>query len=43
MSPQRPNLILAADIPHIELDILVGYGLDVEADGRNGGDVLIEL
>ena len=43
MPPQGPNLILAADVPHIELDVLVGDGLDVEADGGDGGDVLAQF
>lgn len=43
MPPKRTNLVLTTNIPHIELDILVRDGLDVEADGGNGGDVLAEL
>ena len=43
MSPQRADLVLAADIPDVELCVLVCDGLDVEADGGNGGDVLVEL
>lgn len=43
MSPQRSNLVLAADIPDVELDILIRDRLDVEADCRDGGDVLVEL
>ncbi len=43
MSPQRPDLVLAADIPDIELCVLVCDGLDVESDGGNGGYVLVEL
>lgn len=43
MSPQRTDLVLATDIPDVELGVLVGDGLDVEADGGNGGDVLVEL
>ena len=43
MSPQRADLVLAADIPDVELCVLVGNGLDVEADGGDGGDVLVEL
>ena len=30
VSPQRPDLILAADIPDVELHILVCYSLDIE-------------
>ena len=43
MSPQRPDLILPAHIPDIELDILVCYSLHVEANSGNGGDVLVEF
>ena len=43
MSPERPNLVLTTYIPHVELDVLVGDGLDVEADGRNSRDILAEL
>ena len=43
MSPQRPNLVLPTHIPHIELNILVGHRLNVEADCGDGGDVLVEL
>lgn len=41
--PQRTNLVLATHIPNIELDILVGNRLDVEADSRDRGDVLAEF
>ena len=41
MPPQRPNLVLTTDIPHIELDVLIGDTLDVEANGGDGGDVLV--
>ena len=30
MPPQRTDLVLTADIPHCELDVLVLNGLDVE-------------
>ena len=43
MSPKRTNLVLTTDIPDVKLDILVGDRLDVEADGRNGGNILAEL
>lgn len=43
MPPQRPDLVLTAHIPNIELCILVRYCLDVEAYGGNGRDVLVEL
>ena len=32
--PQRPNLVLPADVPDVELHILVRHRLDVEADCR---------
>ena len=43
MPPEWANLVLTTDIPDIELDILVGDSLNVEADGGNRGDVLAEL
>lgn len=43
VSPQRSDLVLAADVPDVELGVLVRDGLDVEADGGDGGDVLVEL
>jgi hypothetical protein len=42
VSPERTDLVLATDIPHVELDVLVCHGLDVEADGRDGRDVLVQ-
>lgn len=30
--PERPNLVLASDIPNVESDVLVRDGLNVEAD-----------
>ena len=41
--PQWTDLVLAADIPNVELGVLVCYGLDVEADSGDGGYVLVEL
>lgn len=41
--PQRPDLVLPADIPDVEFGVLVGHGLDVEADGGDGGYVAFEL
>lgn len=38
MPPQGPNLVLSADIPDVEAGVLVGNGLDVESDGRDGVD-----
>lgn len=43
VSPQRADLVLASDIPDVELGVLVCDGLDVEADGGDGCDVLVEL
>ena len=43
MPPKRPDLILPSYIPNIELDILIGDSLDVEADSRDGRDVGVEL
>lgn len=43
MSPQRPNLVLSAHIPDIEFDVLIRDRFNVEADCRDGGDVLVEL
>jgi hypothetical protein len=43
VTPERANLVLAADVPHGERDVLVLDGLDVEADGRDGGDNLAKL
>ena len=34
---------MSTDIPDIELDILIGDSLNVEADGRDGGDILAEF
>ena len=41
--PQRTDLVLTTDVPHIELGVLVCDGLDVEANGGDGCDVLVEL
>lgn len=43
VSPERSNLVLATDVPHVEFNVLVGNRLDVESDGRNGRHVLAEL
>lgn len=43
MSPQRSNLVLATDIPHVELYILIGDCLDVESDCGDGRDRLVEF
>lgn len=41
--PQRTDLVLASDIPDVEFGVLVGDGLDVEADGGDGSNILVEL
>ena len=43
MPPQRSNLILPSYVPHVELHILVGHSLNVEADSGYGSDVLVKL
>ena len=43
MSPQRSDLVLASDIPDVELGVLVCDRLDVEADRGDRGHVLVEL
>ena len=43
MPPKRSNLVLTADIPNVEFDILVGDGFDVEAYCWNCGNTLVEL
>ena len=41
VSPQWPDLVLTTDIPHIELDILVGYTFDVKPNSGDGRDLLV--
>ena len=43
VSPEKSDLVLTTDIPHVEGDVLVLDGLDVEADGGDGVDDLTEL
>jgi len=43
MPPQRSDLVLTADIPHGELDVLVLNRLNVESDGRDSGDNFTKL
>lgn len=43
MPPQRPNLVLTADVPDIKLDVFVRYSLDVEPYGRDGRNRLVEF
>ena len=39
----RSDLVLSADVPHCERDVLVLDGLHVEADGGDGGHHLAQL
>lgn len=43
MAPKGTDLVLAADVPDIELDVAQSHRLDVEAHGGNGGDVVLQL
>lgn len=43
MSPERSDLILPSYVPHVELNVSIGNGLDVEADGRDGRHRLVQL
>jgi len=43
MAPERANLVLPANIPNSEVDVLVFDSLHVEADGGDGGHNLAEL
>jgi len=43
MSPERTDLVLTADIPDGELNVLVLDSLDVETDCGDGGDDFTEL
>ena len=43
VAPQQTDLVLTTDIPHIERDVLVFDGLDVEADRGDGVDDLAEF
>lgn len=43
MPPQWPDLVLAAYIPYVEFGVFVRNGFDVEADGGDCCDVLVEL
>lgn len=36
VSPQGSNLVLSSNVPNVELDILVGYCLNIEADWIGG-------
>ena len=43
VAPEGSDLVLTADVPHRERDVLVLDRLDVEADRGDGGDDLAEL
>ena len=43
MTPQRTDLVLAADVPDSEADVLVLHRLHVEPDGGNSGHDLAQL
>lgn len=43
MSPERPDLVLAAHVPHVELDVFVSHRLHVETHRGNGGHRLAKL
>jgi len=43
VAPERTNLVLTSDIPHVELDLLVRHRLDVETDSGDSGHVLAQL
>ena len=41
--PEGTDLVLATDVPNVELDVLVGDGLDVETDGGNSRHGLVKF
>ena len=41
--PERADLVLASDVPHSKVDVLVLHSLDVEADRGDGGDDLAKF
>jgi len=43
MSPQRTDLVLTSNIPHIKFNILVSNRLDIEAHCGDGVDALAQL
>ncbi len=43
VSPEKSNLVLTADVPHSERDVLVLDSLDVKADSGDSGDDLTKL
>ena len=43
MAPEGADFVLPANVPDVEFDVFVGYCFDVEADGGDRGDVLVEF
>lgn len=43
MAPQRTDLVLAADVPNVELDVAQRNRLHVESHCRDGGDVVLQF
>ena len=43
MSPQWSYLILATHVPDVEFSVFVCDSLNVEADSRDCGDIVIEF
>ena len=43
MSPQWSDLVLSTHVPHVELDILICDGLDVESNGWDGRYILAKF
>ena len=43
MPPERSDLVLSANVPDVELDVLEVDRLDVESDGGDGCDLLLDL
>lgn len=41
--PQGPDFVLPPYVPHVELHVLVRYRFNVEANGGNRGDILVQL
>jgi len=43
MPPERTDLVLSTDVPDVKFGVLVGHGLDIEADCGDCGDIVVEL
>lgn len=41
VSPERADLVLTTNIPHIELDVLIGHALDVKSNRGDCGHILV--